>query len=149
MGQAVINGISYSLCEEYLFDAKGRMTNPNFWDYKIYTARDMPEMETIVVSSYEETGPYGAKSVGEIAINGPAPAIANAIYDAAGIRRQAGTHAHVINRIISVLLKGHPIQEIQLEEVLGHSRVEAMAGVLFGIGLMFLWELVIQPLLLG
>jgi acid phosphatase family membrane protein YuiD len=67
------------------------------------------------------------------------------VYDAAGIRQQAGTHAYVINRIIAVLLKGHPIQEIHLEEVLGHSRVEATVGVLFGIGLMFLWELVVQP----
>ncbi|MCK4256959.1 xanthine dehydrogenase family protein molybdopterin-binding subunit, partial [candidate division WOR-3 bacterium] len=57
-----------------------------FWDYKIYTAADIPKIETIVVSSYEETGPFGAKSVGEIAINGPAPAIANAIYDATGVR---------------------------------------------------------------
>jgi CO/xanthine dehydrogenase Mo-binding subunit len=83
---ATVNGISYALCEEYLFDEGGRMLNSDFWDYKIYTARDIPEMKTIIVSSYEETGPFGAKSVGEIAINGPAPAIANAIYDAVGVR---------------------------------------------------------------
>jgi acid phosphatase family membrane protein YuiD len=68
------------------------------------------------------------------------------VYDAAGIRQQAGTHAYVINRIISVLLKGHPIQQIHLEEVLGHSRTEATVGVLVGIGLMFLWKLVVQPM---
>jgi putative selenate reductase molybdopterin-binding subunit len=83
---AVLNGISYALCEEYLLDKTGRMTNPSFWDYKIYTALDKPEMQTIIVGSYEESGPFGAKSIGEIAINGPAPAIANAIYDAVGIR---------------------------------------------------------------
>ncbi len=83
---AVVNGLSYALCEDYIFDSKGRMINPSFWDYKIYTAPDIPDMKTIVVNSYEETGPFGAKSVAEIAINGPAPAIANAVYDAAGIR---------------------------------------------------------------
>lgn len=83
---AAINGISYALFEEYLFDDHGRMVNPDFWDYKICTACDIPELETIIVNSYEKTGPFGAKSVGEIAINGPAPAIANAIYDAVGVR---------------------------------------------------------------
>jgi putative selenate reductase molybdopterin-binding subunit len=83
---AVLNGISFALWEEYLFDDRGRMRNPSFWDYKIFTTADLPELETIVVESHEETGPFGAKSVGEIAINGPAPAIANAVYDAVGIR---------------------------------------------------------------
>jgi putative selenate reductase molybdopterin-binding subunit len=83
---AAVNGISYALCEEYLFGKNGRMLNADFWDYKIYTACDIPDLKTIIVGSYEETGPFGAKSVGEIAINGPAPAIANAIYDAVGVR---------------------------------------------------------------
>ncbi|MCD6501404.1 hypothetical protein J7L01_02270, partial [bacterium] len=43
-------------------------------------------METILIDSFEETGPFGAKSAGEIAINGPMPAIANAIFDAVGVR---------------------------------------------------------------
>lgn len=83
---AVINGISYALCEEYNFNSKGKMVNPSFGDYKIFTAADIPEMETIIVSSYEQSGPFGAKSISEIAINGPPPAIANAIFDAAGVR---------------------------------------------------------------
>jgi putative selenate reductase molybdopterin-binding subunit len=83
---AAVNGISYALWEDYSFDRAGRMTNPSFWDYKIYTAADLPEIVTILVDSFEQTGPFGAKSVGEIGINGPAPAIANAIYDAVGIR---------------------------------------------------------------
>lgn len=83
---AVVNGLSYALTEEYTFDGKGRMTNPRFWDYKIFTTMDLPEQVTILADSYEETGPYGAKSVGEIAINGPIPAIANAVYDAVGVR---------------------------------------------------------------
>jgi CO/xanthine dehydrogenase Mo-binding subunit len=83
---AVVNGLSYALWEEYRYDENGRMTNPRFWDYKIFTARDIPEMQTILVDSEEPTGPFGAKSVGEVAINGPAPAIANAVYDAVGVR---------------------------------------------------------------
>jgi CO/xanthine dehydrogenase Mo-binding subunit len=62
------------------------MLNDTFWDYKIFTAPDIPEMDTIIVESGEETGPFGAKSVSEIGLNGPMPAIANAIYDAVGIR---------------------------------------------------------------
>ena len=83
---SVVNGISYALTEEYLFNSRGRMTNPDFGRYKIYSAVDIPEIITILADSYEETGPYGAKSIGEIALNGPAPAIANAVFDASGIR---------------------------------------------------------------
>jgi len=83
---AVVNGLSYALWEEYRYDENGRMTNPRFWDYRIFTARDIPEMQTILVESEEPTGPFGAKSIGEVAINGPAPAIANAVYDAVGVR---------------------------------------------------------------
>lgn len=83
---AVMNGLSYALTEEYIFHKKGRMLNPTFDDYKIFSMLDMPEMETILVPTFEPTGPFGAKSVAEIGINGPLPAIANAIYDAVGVR---------------------------------------------------------------
>jgi CO/xanthine dehydrogenase Mo-binding subunit len=83
---AVLNGISYALCEEYLFDDKGRMKNDSLREYKIFSTRDMPELVTILVPTYEKTGPYGAKSVSEIGINGPIPAISNAIFDAIGVR---------------------------------------------------------------
>ncbi len=83
---ALINGISYALTERYIFSRKGAMLNPNYGHYKIYSTRDIPEIETIFVPSYEETGPFGAKSVGEICISGPLPAISNAIYDAVDVR---------------------------------------------------------------
>lgn len=83
---AAINGISYALHEDYIFSSRGRMLNDSFWDYKIFTAPDIPQMDTIIVESGEETGPFGAKSISEIGLNGPMPAIANAIYDAVGIR---------------------------------------------------------------
>jgi CO/xanthine dehydrogenase Mo-binding subunit len=83
---AVLNGISFALTEQYLFDEKGRMTNGSFRDYKIFTTRDLPKLTTILVPTHEDTGPYGAKSVSEIGINGPMPAIANAIKHATGVR---------------------------------------------------------------
>ncbi|MBM4353286.1 MAG: aldehyde oxidase [Deltaproteobacteria bacterium] len=83
---AVLNGISYALAEEYIFDPRGRMLNNNLNYYKIFGAADLPDIRTILVPTWEPTGPFGAKSVSEIGINGPIPAIANAIYDAVGIR---------------------------------------------------------------
>jgi len=81
-----LNGIGFALCEEMLFDQKGRMKNPSFRDYKIFTTQDLPELITIMVPTFEPSGPYGAKSVSEVNINPPIPAIANAIHNAAGIR---------------------------------------------------------------
>jgi probable selenate reductase molybdenum-binding subunit len=83
---AVMNGMSYALCEEMVFDERGRMLNPSFFDYKIFTTADAPPIKTILVETYEPSGPFGAKSIAEIGINGPLPAIANAIYDACGVR---------------------------------------------------------------
>lgn len=83
---AILNGISYALTEEYIFDNNGKMMNPNFAFYKLFGTRDVPPIKTILIPGYEPSGPYGAKSVSEISINGPLPAISNAIYDALGIR---------------------------------------------------------------
>jgi len=66
------------------------------------------------------------------------------VYDAAGVRRQAGMHAQKINILVNELLKGHPISEQELREVLGHTPLEALGGVLLGlvlaIGLWLLWH---------
>jgi carbon-monoxide dehydrogenase large subunit len=82
---AVVQGIGYALTEETLYK-NGVILNPNFSDYKIPTALDIPEIVPIIVEEPDSTGPYGAKGVGEGAITPVAPAIANAIYDAIGIR---------------------------------------------------------------
>ena len=55
------------------------------------------------------------------------------IYDATGIRRQAGKHAEIINAMIRDLAHGHPLQEKQLREVLGHTPLEALGGTIFGL----------------
>jgi len=83
---ALVNGISYALSEQYFFNEKGRMLNPSFGNYKIMTTIDLPEIETIIVPTFEPSGPWGAKSVAEVNINGPMPCISNAIYDAIGVR---------------------------------------------------------------
>ena len=83
---ALVNGIGYALCEEMLFDRKGRVRNPDLARYKIPGFLDIPPLEVIFVDSYEPTGPLGAKSISEIGINAPIPTLASAIYDAVGIR---------------------------------------------------------------
>ncbi len=83
---AIVNGIGYALTEEMQISSRGRVRNPSLFDYKIPGALDIPPLDVVLVESYEPTGPMGAKSVGEIGINGPIPTIANAIYDAVGVR---------------------------------------------------------------
>jgi putative selenate reductase molybdopterin-binding subunit len=83
---AVTMGLGYALSEEIKLDEQGRVRNPGFVDYKLFTTLDMPQMTTILVEDHEPSGPFGAKSAGEVPINGPAPAIANAIFDAIGAR---------------------------------------------------------------
>jgi putative selenate reductase molybdopterin-binding subunit len=83
---AAVQGIGYALFERMPFDASGRMQFRSFRDYTIATAVDVPEIVTLLVPTHEPTGPYGAKAVAEIPISGPAPAIANAVADAVGVR---------------------------------------------------------------
>ncbi len=83
---AVANGIGYALTEEMQFSPTGRVRNPNLFDYKILGMLDMPPLDVVLVDSYEPIGPLGAKSIAEIGINAPIPTLANAIYDAIGVR---------------------------------------------------------------
>jgi putative selenate reductase molybdopterin-binding subunit len=83
---AVTQAIGYATSENMPFDDQGRMLALSFRDYNIYSAVDMPDLKTILVSTHEPSGPYGAKAVAEIPTAGPAPAIANAVFAATGIR---------------------------------------------------------------
>lgn len=78
-------GIGYALTEN-LMVIDGVTVNPNFLDYKILFAPDMPPMKTILVETNDPNGPFGAKGLGEPCMVPTAPAIANAIYDAVGVR---------------------------------------------------------------
>ena len=82
---AALMGVGYALSEDMLFD-RGRLLNPNFRDYKILTARDALPVEPVLVETDDPAGPYGAKGIGEPGLVPSAPAIANAIYDAVGVR---------------------------------------------------------------
>ncbi len=77
--------LGFTLYEDMVFDA-GHLTNASFADYKIPGFRDVPPMESELVISVQETGPFGAKGVGESSTFGVSPAVANAIHDAVGIR---------------------------------------------------------------
>jgi len=83
---AVVQGIGHALFEEMLFSQRGSCVNRTFFDYRVPTSLDVPEIEAILIPANEPTGPFGAKSIAEIGINGPLPAISNAIYHAVGIR---------------------------------------------------------------
>src|SRR6185295_547976 len=83
---AAIQSVGYALYERMPFDAGGRMQFRSFRDYTIATAIDVPEIVSIRVPTHEPTGPFGAKAIAEIPINGPAPAIANAVFHATGVR---------------------------------------------------------------
>ncbi len=83
---AIPQSLGMALSEHMIFDERGAPCNINFKDYHIYNAIDMPEIVTDFVHTDEPTGPYGAKAVAEIPIDGPAPAVVNAIYHACGVR---------------------------------------------------------------
>ncbi|MBW2370442.1 MAG: xanthine dehydrogenase family protein molybdopterin-binding subunit, partial [Deltaproteobacteria bacterium] len=81
----VLMGIGYALTEQVILE-KGEMMNPNFRDYKVLTARDAVKIDAPVLETTDRDGPYGAKGIGEPGCVPTAPAIANAIYDAVGVR---------------------------------------------------------------
>lgn len=83
---AISMGLGAAFFEEMVVDGKGRMLNPNFHDYKMPTALDMPDLDLEIVKSYDPTSAFGNKEVGEGPVGPVIPAILNAVYDAIGIR---------------------------------------------------------------
>ena len=79
-------GIGFALFEDVQYQPNGKMMTDSFMNYKIPTRMDTGEIVVDFSESYEPTGPYGAKSIGEVVINTPAPAIAQAVYQATGVR---------------------------------------------------------------
>ena len=78
-------GIGYALTERLILE-NGKVMNPNFLDYKLLTAKDVPKIEPLVIETDDPFGPFGAKGIGEPGSVPTAPAIANAVYDAVGVR---------------------------------------------------------------
>ena len=83
---ATAMSIGQALCEQVVFDKDGRTMNPSFVDYLMPTINMMPRIETTLVHGYPGAGPYGSKGAGEIACVPPMAAIANAIFNATGVR---------------------------------------------------------------
>ena len=74
-----------ALYEDIIYDKKGRTFSNSFMQYKVPSRLDVGTIRVEFESSYEPTGPFGAKSIGEIVINTPPPAIASAVYNAVGV----------------------------------------------------------------
>lgn len=81
----IAQGIGMALYEDINYDQRGQMLNHSFMQYKIPCRTDLPEIRVEFQESYEPNGPFGAKSIGEVVINTPAPAIAQAVYHATGV----------------------------------------------------------------
>ena len=86
MEGGMAQALGFAISEEMAYDERGSLLNRRFGDYHIFQANEMPEMTCILVPSYEESGPFGAKGLGEITTEGVAPAVANAVFHATGIR---------------------------------------------------------------
>ena len=82
----IAQGIGMALFEDVQYTEKGKVRNNSFMQYKIPTREDFGNIRVAFESSYEESGPFGAKSIGELVIDTPCPAIAEAIYNATGVR---------------------------------------------------------------
>ncbi len=82
-----IQGMGFGLTEDQICDkGTGICLNPNLVDYKLFTMKDIPEIQHVLIEPIDPVGPFGAKGVGEPPYSVPAPAIANAIYNAIGVR---------------------------------------------------------------
>ena len=82
----VVQGIGWALNEEYIYDDEGHLLNASLLDYRMPTALDLPMIESVLVEVANPDHPFGVRGVGEVPIVPPAGAIANAIYDAIGVR---------------------------------------------------------------
>jgi 4-hydroxybenzoyl-CoA reductase subunit alpha len=82
---ATVMGLGEALLENHTFLDKGLHATPSLLEYKIPTASDVPDVESILVESVDPEGPYGAKEVGEGSLHPSIPAVVNAVYDAVGI----------------------------------------------------------------
>ena len=82
----LVQGIGMALYEDITYSDKGKGYENSFMQYKLPTRLDIGTVKVEIENSYEPTGPFGAKSIGEIVINTPSPAIANAVYNAVGVR---------------------------------------------------------------
>ena len=82
----ILQGIGMALTENITYNKLGKLAENSLMQYKIPTRVDIGKIRVDFESSYENEGPFGAKSIGEVVINTPLPAVADAIYNATGTR---------------------------------------------------------------
>ena len=82
----ILQGIGMALTENITYNKLGKLAENSLMQYKIPTRVDIGKIQVDFESSYENEGPFGAKSIGEVVINTPLPAVADAIYNATGTR---------------------------------------------------------------
>jgi CO/xanthine dehydrogenase Mo-binding subunit len=99
-----VQGIGWALNEEYFYDEAGHLKNTSLLDYRMPTILDVPNIEAVILETPNPGHPYGVRGVGEVPIVPPAAAIANALYDAAGIRMNTlpMTPAKILDKLNSV-----------------------------------------------
>lgn len=98
-------GLGFALTEEMLFASDGQLLNPNLVKYKVPRAMSLPALDVMFVQTDEPSGPYGAKSVAEICIDGVAPAIASAIHNATGVWMRQLPYTR--ERVLAALQQGN------------------------------------------
>lgn len=105
------------------------------WDWALlFTAGGMPSSHSaLVTAAAHAIGLYAGFDSPLYALSVVVTMIV--VYDATGIRRQAGRHAEMINAMMRDLMEGHPLQEQQLREVLGHTPLQAFMGILLGLSI--------------
>jgi CO/xanthine dehydrogenase Mo-binding subunit len=98
---SVYMGAAEAQMEEMIYDEKGLLFGPSLLDYRIPTTLDTPDLDAYIVESHDPAGPYGAKEAGEGPLHPAIPAIANAIYDACGIRiRELPFYPHRVLKLL-------------------------------------------------
>lgn len=103
---AAVQGIGLALNEEYIYNDKGVMENPGFLDYRVPVATDVPQIHAEIVEVPNPLHPYGVRGVGEVSIIPPLAAIANAIYNATGVRMR--DHPMSPPKVLSALEESAP-----------------------------------------
>jgi putative selenate reductase molybdopterin-binding subunit len=93
--------LGFALYEDMIFDQEGRLVNARLGPYRVLKANEIPVIDVIFVQTEEHSGPFGAKSVAEISIDGVAPALVSAIHDATGawVRELPATPERVLKAL--------------------------------------------------
>jgi putative selenate reductase molybdopterin-binding subunit len=109
----IVQGLGLALSEELLYDPKGALLTPNLRDYRIFAASDKVDIQALLVETATSAGAFSINAVAEVILSGVAPAIANAIADATGIRLR---HAPFVPERVMRALLAQSQAQIQSQE---------------------------------